>query len=497
MRLTDLTRDLVRLPDDRDPEISGLTADSRAVTAGSIFAALPGVKQDGRQFASAAAKAGAAAILTDAEGAARMAGLGLPILTADNPRRALALMAARLHGPQPRIVAAVTGTNGKTSTASFLRQIWAHTGHAAASLGTLGLEGPAGFDLSQAFGMTAPAMTTPDPVSLQVLLAALASRGINHTVMEASSHGLDQYRLDGVRVSAAAFTNITQDHLDYHGSMDRYLAAKLRLFTDLLAPGGQAVINADSPAFDQVAEASRKAGHAIIDFGLKGKALALADRHMTSDGQTLDLEVLGKRHTVVLPLVGAFQASNALAALGLAVATGIAADAAVAALAHLSGVRGRVERVVTLDNGASVFVDYAHTPDGLEKVLMALRPHAENRLVVVFGAGGDRDRTKRPLMGRVAAKLADEVIVTDDNPRSENPAAIRAEILVGCPDATEIGDRSNAIAEAMGGLEAGDLLVIAGKGHEQGQIVGSVVHPFDDAEVARSVALGLHTGARI
>ncbi len=467
-----------------DPEIAAITTDSRSVVPGSLFVALPGVKTDGRQFIAAAVAQGAVAILTDADGVARGRGYGVPLYSDPVPRRALALLAARFYGAQPKTVAAVTGTNGKTSTAAFTRQIWASANLKAASIGTLGIE--------SSDGLVSGSMTTPDPVALHIALSDLAKRGVDHVVMEASSHGLAQHRLDGVRVIAAAFTNLTQDHLDYHGTMADYLAAKLRLFEHILAPGGVAVINADIPEFTSVAEAARAGHHPIIDFGKAAGAIRLIERRPTVSGQVLVLDVLGRAREVDLPLVGGFQAMNALTALGLAIATGIEPDQALAALPRLTGVRGRLEHVATLKNCATVYVDYAHTPDGLEKVLDALRPHATHRLWVVFGAGGDRDRTKRPRMGEIAARYADQIIVTDDNPRSEEPAAIRAEILAACPDAREIGDRALAIAGAINELEAGDVLVIAGKGHEQGQMIAGVVHPFDDAVVARNAVAARH-----
>ena len=462
----------------RDPDIRSITADSRQVSPGTLFVALPGVAHDGRRFIAEAIGQGAVAILTDAAGAASHAEAAVPVLVDQNPRRRLALLAARFHSPQPKTVAAVTGTNGKTSTASFTRQIWADAGLKAASVGTLGIEAPD--------GLRPGAMTTPDPVALSRALAGLAAEGIDHAVLEASSHGLDQYRLDGVRIAAGAFTNLTQDHLDYHKTMAAYLAAKLRLFEHVLAPGGTAVLNADIPEFAEAAAVARGAGHPVLDFGVHATALRLVARSGTPMGQRLDLEILGRQRTIELPLVGTFQAMNALAALGLAIATGVDPDRATQALTRLTGVRGRVERVATLANGAAVFVDYAHTPDGLEKILTALRPHATGKLVVAFGAGGDRDPLKRPLMGAICARLADVQIVTDDNPRSEQPAAIRRAILAACPGAIEIGDRAQAIAHGIGLLQAGDVLVIAGKGHEQGQTVAGVVHPFDDAEIARA-----------
>ena len=464
-----------------NPEISGITADSRRVRPGALFVALPGARADGRGFVADAVARGAAAILTDRESARALAPLlAVPVFGDDNPRLRLALLAARFYGTQPKTVAAVTGTNGKTSTAVFTRQIWSAAGHRAASIGTLGVEGPD--------GLLAGSLTTPDPVDLHRILTDLARDGVDRAVMEASSHGLDQYRLDGVRITAAAFTNLTQDHLDYHGTMAAYFAAKSRLFEQLLAPGGVAVLNADVPEFSSLAATARGAGHPILDFGAEGRALRLVSRRATSTAQILELDVLGRHRIAELPLVGSFQAMNALAALGLAIATDIAPDQAIEALSHLAGVRGRVEKVAELANGAAVFVDYAHTPDGLDKVLTALRSHAANRLICVFGAGGDRDPSKRPTMGAIVADLADLAIVTDDNPRSEDPAAIRAAIRGACAQALEIGDRALAIETALGLAGAGDVVVIAGKGHEQGQTIAGVVHPFDDAAVARAVA---------
>ncbi len=469
------------------PEIAGLTADSRQIRPGYLFAALPGSRTDGRRFIADAAARGAAAILTDAATAAGEIGAahpGIVVIADPNPRRRLAQMAARFHAPQPATIAAVTGTNGKTSVAAFARQIWQGLGLAAASLGTLGIVGP---------GVDRPgSMTTPDPVTLHRELAALAARGIQHVALEASSHGLDQFRLDGLALTAAAFTNLTHDHLDYHGTMAAYGAAKLRLFDELLPAGATAVLNADAEAYPTFAEACRRRGLRTLAYGESSAAgLRILDRRAQSGGQRLDLDILGRRQAIALPLAGAFQAGNALAALGLVIACGAAAEAALARLPHLSGVPGRLERVAALANGAAIYVDYAHTPDALATVLGALRPHAAGRLLAVFGAGGDRDAAKRPLMGAVVGRLADAAIVTDDNPRSEDPAAIRAAIRAGCPGAREIGERAAAIRAAIAGLAAGDILVIAGKGHETGQIVGATVHPFDDRAVARALAAEL------
>ncbi len=464
-----------------DPEIVGLTADSRRVKPGFLFAALRGTARDGRGFAGDAIASGAVAILTDDPGA-----LGLDehvrgrvaIVADGNPQRRLALLAARFHGRQPRTIAAITGTNGKTSVAHFTREIWAATGCPAASLGTLGLVSPQ--------GRRPGALTTPDPVALHRDLAELAAAGIEHVAIEASSHGLAQFRLDGIAPSAASFTNLTRDHLDYHGDMATYRAAKERLFTELLAPGGGAILNADSPEFARLGALCRERAQRVIGYGAAAAAeLRVVERAPHAQGQRIAAELFGERHDFDLPLVGGFQAMNVLAALGLVVATGTALGPAVAALARLSGVPGRMQPVGASPAGASVFVDYAHTPDALATVLSALRPHAERRLCVVFGAGGDRDRGKRPLMGRVAADLADLVYVTDDNPRGEDPADIRRAILAAAPRAIEIGDRRDAIRAAIAGLRRGDILVIAGKGHETGQIIGAAVLPFDDAVVAR------------
>ena len=468
-------------------EIEGLSADSRQIAPGYLFAALPGSAADGRAFIDEAVAKGAVAVLGPAGTRLKNYGRPVALLTDENPRRRLALMAAQFYGRQPRLIAAVTGTNGKTSVADFTRQIWQHVGCKAASLGTLGLV--------PAHPAAPPALTTPDPVALQRCLAALAADGFDHLAMEASSHGLDQYRLDGVQVTAAAFTNLSRDHLDYHGSMDAYLGAKLRLFTDLLRDGGLAVINADVPEAEAIKTAVVERDVTVLSYGQAGHALRLAARTARPDGQALVLDVLGARHEVRLPLAGTFQASNVLAALGLAIATGSEPEAALAALPRLQGVRGRMELVARTPNGAAVYVDYAHTPDALETVLSALRPHTEGRLSVVFGCGGDRDPGKRPLMGDAAQRLADVAIVTDDNPRNEDPAAIRRQALAAAPGAREIGDREDAIAQAVEELGPGDILVVAGKGHETGQTVAGEVLPFDDRAVAQAAVAALSGGA--
>jgi UDP-N-acetylmuramoyl-L-alanyl-D-glutamate--2,6-diaminopimelate ligase len=470
-------------------EIAGLTADSRQVGPGDLFAAVPGTRLDGRAYIADAIARGAAAVLaphgTELPAEARRVAL----VTADNVRRSFALAAARFYARQPELVAAVTGTNGKTSVASFARQLWQGAGQRAASLGTLGLV-PA-----DAAADDPGKLTTPDPAALFRCLAQLADGGTRRLAIEASSHGLDQDRLAGLRVSAAAFTNLTQDHLDYHGTMDAYLAAKLRLFTDLLVDGGTAVVNLDSDYGDAVVRACRQRNLRIWTYGAAaGADLRLIERDLEPDAQRLTLDLFGDRRQVRLPLVGAFQASNALAALGLVLAGGLDLDSALAGLARLEGVPGRLQQVAQAPGGAPIFVDYAHTPDALETVLQALRPHAGRRLVCIFGCGGDRDREKRPQMGAIAARLAELPIVTDDNPRSEDPAAIRAQILAACPDAREVDDRRRAIEDAVADLGPGDLLLIAGKGHETGQIVGDQCLPFDDAEVARAAAANQEAG---
>lgn len=460
-------------------EIQGLTADSRQVEPGWLFAALPGTKADGRAFIAAAAAKGAVAVLAPEGTTTDLP--GLTVVTDPNPRRRFALAAAAFHGAQPATMAAVTGTNGKTSVANFARQLWERLGLPAAAIGTLGVIAR-GWD-------NKGGLTTPDPAELHRVLAALSRLGIDHGCMEASSHGLDQYRLDGVRLQAAAFTNLTRDHLDYHPDMESYLRAKLRLFAEVLPADGTAVVNADSDAAARVIQVAEGRGQRVLTFGRAGRELRLKDARPDHKGQLLDLEILGRAATIRLPLAGTFQAANALAALGLVIACGADPLKAAEALESLEGVPGRLQKVAERRTGAPVFVDYAHTPDALETVLSALKPHAANRLMVVFGCGGDRDPGKRPQMGAIAARLADYAIVTDDNPRSEEPAHIRRAILAACPSALEIGDRARAIRTAVGEMRQGDVLVVAGKGHETGQTVGATVLPFDDAlEAARAVA---------
>lgn len=466
--------------------VSGLAVDSRAVAAGNLFAALPGVKLDGLSFVAAAVAAGASAILVG-PGQNPAVPPHVAVIEADQPRLALAKFAARLYGRQPKIIAAVTGTTGKTSTTVFARQLWTLLGHRAASLGTIGLIGP-GIHYGES-------LTTPDPIKLHHLLAELADKDIDHLAMEASSHGLDQFRLDGVEVSAAAFTNLSRDHLDYHPTMAAYLQAKLRLFGELLPAGGAAVINADIAESDKIIALSKARHHRVITFGRQRGDIRLVDQQPLATGQQLALEVFGRRYDVTFSVAGLFQAQNLLAALGLVIGEGEEPAMAVAMIDRLTGVHGRIERVATTPSGAAVYVDYAHKPAGLEAVLSALRSHTAGRLVVVFGCGGDRDRGKRPEMGAIATRLADRVVVTDDNPRSEDPTAIRAEILAAAPGAIEIGDRADAIRTAMRDLEDGDLLVIAGKGHETYQIIGNKKFDFDDSDVARICAKDLARGA--
>jgi UDP-N-acetylmuramoyl-L-alanyl-D-glutamate--2,6-diaminopimelate ligase len=469
-------------------EIRGITADSRMVEPGWLFAALPGARADGRQFIADAVRRGAGAVLVPTDTTASTSDRPVAVIRDDNPRRRLALLAARFHGRQPSVIAAVTGTNGKTSTAEFARQLWHHLGRRAASMGTLGIVTDD--------RVIAGALTTPDPVELHRQLAELADQGIDHLAMEASSHGLDQFRLDGVRVMSAAFTNLGRDHLDYHPTMAAYLTAKQRLFEDLLIDGGTAVLNADVPEFKILAAICRCRGLRVLDYGNNAKEIRLERSAPTAAGQHLTISLFGRRHQIDFPLAGMFQAMNALAALGLIIGGGEDGEAALPGLGRLAGVRGRLERVALHPSGAAIYVDYAHKPGALETVLATLRPHAERRLVVVFGCGGDRDRGKRPQMGEIAERLADRVIVTDDNPRGENPAAIRREILAACKRATEIADRADAIRAAIAGLSQGDLLVIAGKGHETYQIVGDRTLPFDDAEVARAAVAEIAEAGR-
>lgn len=455
-----------------DLAVTGLALDSRKVEPGHVFAALPGVKTHGRDFVSMAEDKGAVAILGTPDIATRK-----PLIAVEDPREALAAMAARFYPGQPATIAAVTGTNGKSSTVEFLRQIWAASGRQAAALGTLGvtLEG----------GRTDVGYTTPDAIRLHRSLDDIAAKGVTYLAMEASSHGLKQRRMDGVHVSLAGFTNLTQDHLDYHPDFEDYFAAKMRLFDALLSRGAPAVVDVDTEWGVKVADRCRSLGHDVMTVGWGGRDLQLKEITPHPSAQDVRLSWKGAEHRVTLPLIGEFQTSNALLAAGLAIQSGVAADEAFAALGRLTGVPGRLELAATTKDGSPILVDYAHTPDGLDKLLRAARPHTRGRIILVFGAGGDRDPSKREKMGAVAQKLADDVIVTDDNPRSEDPARIRQAILKACPKASEIGDRSEAIYAAVEMLAPGDTLLIAGKGHETGQIVGDRVIAFDDRDAAR------------
>lgn len=473
----------------RDPVLTGLTVDSRAVQAGMLFAALPGVAVHGAAFVPQALAAGAAAVLTDAEGAKlaaeAMAGSDAALVVAEDPRAALAGAAALWFGAQPEVMVAVTGTNGKTSVATFARQIWMALGHSAINIGTTGVEG----------AWAAPSShTTPDSITLHRMLAQAAVAGVSHAAMEASSHGLHQRRLDGVRLAAAGFTNFTQDHLDYHGTMEAYFAAKMELFGRVLPPDGAAVVNMNDPHGAAVAEIARARGQRVLAVGHgAGCDLRILGQRYDATGQEVRFSWQGQPYQVRLGLIGGFQAENVALAAGLVIAAGEEAGTVFRALPDLAGVRGRMQLAATRANGAAVFVDYAHTPDAIATALRALRPHVMGRLVVVFGAGGDRDRTKRPLMGAAAVEHADVVFVTDDNPRSEEPEAIRAEILQACPDANEVGDRAEAILRGVDALGAGDALLIAGKGHETGQTIKGQVFPFDDVEQA-SIAVAALDG---
>jgi len=457
--------------------ITGLTADSRRVRPGFLFAALPGSKENGSSYIDDALMHGASIVLAQT-GTKLPDGAKARLIESDNPRRALAQMAARFYNLQPDVIAAVTGTSGKTSTALFTQQLWMLFGISqCASIGTLGVRAPG--------LIRSGSLTTPDTVSLHAELADLAAAGVTHLVMEASSHGLDQYRLDGVHVSAAGYTNLSRDHLDYHTDMETYFMAKARLFTDVLARNGVAVLNADDEYFERLSDICTKSGHKVFSYGENGKDIRILERTLRPIGQFLRLSVSGQVFEVLMPLVGQFQVMNALCALGLVLAGDGDAQSIVPLLGRLHGVPGRLQLVAGHPTGAAVYVDYAHKPAAVEAVLNTLRPHTEGRLICVLGCGGDRDAGKRPIMGRIASGLSDLVIITDDNPRSEDPAAIRAAMKEGAPDATEIPGRREAIEYAIDKLQKGDVLVIAGKGHEQGQIIGDTVEPFDDVQVAR------------
>jgi UDP-N-acetylmuramoyl-L-alanyl-D-glutamate--2,6-diaminopimelate ligase len=473
----------------REAVVTGIATDSRQVKPGNLFAALPGATSHGGDFIQYALRMGASAILTDREGEriarAELAAAGAALVVVEDPRQALSMAAALWFGRQPATVVAVTGTNGKTSVATFTRQIWTELGLQAANIGTTGVEG----------AFTAPSPhTTPEPVTLHRLLSDMAAAGITHCAMEASSHGLDQRRLDGVQLKAAAFTNFTQDHLDYHQTFEAYFAAKAGLFDRVLPEDGTAVIHMHDPKGAALAAMARARGQRILAVGRAPEDdLCILGQRYDATGQDLRFSWRGQARMTRLHLIGGFQAANVLVAAGLAIGAGEDPEAVFAVLPRLTTVRGRMQLAATRDNGAAVFVDYAHTPDAVATALKALRPHVMGRIVAVIGAGGDRDRTKRPLMGAAAAKHADVVYVTDDNPRTEDPASIRAAVLEGCPEANEVGDRAEAILRGVDALGPGDALLIAGKGHESGQIIGTDIYPFDDAEQA-SVAVAALDG---
>ena len=472
-----------------DVPITGLAVDSGAVAPGFLFAALPGTRTHGARFVPEALRRGAAAVLTDAAGAELAApaldGSGAALVLSDDPHQTLAFTAALWFGAQPGTIVAVTGTNGKTSVTQFLRQIWVALGRQAVNLGTTGVAGV----------WTAPlAHTTPDPITLHRVLAAAARAGVTHVAMEASSHGLAQRRLDAVQICAAGFTNLTQDHLDYHGTLAAYFAAKARLFRDVLPEEGVAVVNIDDPKGVEMRAVAAARGQSVVTVGRGVGDLTLLGQRFDATGQDLRFAYRGEPQMARLNLIGGFQADNVLLASALAIAAGEAPQRVFDALSQLSTVRGRMQLAATRRNGAAVYVDYAHTPDAVATALAALRPHVMGRLVAIIGAGGDRDRTKRPLMGQAARDNADLVIVTDDNPRSEDPAAIRAAVLAGAPGAVEVADRAEAILRGIDALAAGDALLIAGKGHETGQIVGDDVLPFDDAEQASMAVSALDEG---
>jgi UDP-N-acetylmuramoyl-L-alanyl-D-glutamate--2,6-diaminopimelate ligase len=467
-------RDLAGI--DSDSRVTGFAIDHRKVAPGTVFGAFQGTMLNGEDFIPQAVNAGALAVVARpqarVEGAAHIA--------AGEPRREFAKLAAKFFRPFPETVVAVTGTNGKTSNVELTRQLWRMAGHHAASIGTLGV--------TTADDRTTTGLTTPDIVTFLSNMAGLAREGVTHAAFEASSHGLAQYRTEGLPVRAAAFTNFSRDHLDYHVTMEAYFEAKMRLFDEVVEPDGAAVIWTDDPKSDEVVKRAEARGLRLLTVGARGETLRLVERAPTQLGQRLTIEADGKRQQVDLPLIGAYQAANALTAAGLVLATGGDLRQTLANLSRVQPVRGRLERAVITRAGAPVYVDYAHTPDAIEAAIAALRPHAKGRLIIVFGAGGDRDVGKRAEMGAVAARLADLALVTDDNPRSEDPAAIRRDILRGALDARELPGRREAIAAAIAEAGADDIILLAGKGHEQGQIVGDRVLPFDDVAVARECA---------
>jgi len=459
-----------------DSEVTGFALDHRKVAPGNIFGAFRGRRFNGEDFIAEAVRRGAAGVVARPEASVE----GVPHLAADEPRKLFAELAARYFAPYPDTIVAVTGTNGKTSTVEMTRQLWRMAGHRSASIGTLGV--------TTADDQVTTGLTTPDIVTFLSNMAGMERMGISHVAYEASSHGLDQYRAEGVPVKAAAFTNFSRDHLDYHSSMDAYFAAKMRLFDEVVAADGTAVVWTGDPKSGEVIEHVRRRGLKMVTVGPEAETIELVSRQSTPLGQTLVLRHDGKEHKLALPLIGAYQAANVLTAAGLVLATGGNWATTLSGMARVAPVRGRLERAVISRAGAPVYVDYAHTPDAIEAAIEALRPHVEGRLITVLGAGGDRDHGKRPQMGAVAARLSDVVIVTDDNPRTEDPATIRCAVLVGAPDAIEIGDRRSAIVEAIAMAGAGDIVLVAGKGHEQGQIIGDRVLPFDDVTVARECA---------
>ncbi len=459
-----------------ETRITGLVIDDRKVAQGTIFGAFPGSQFNGEDFIDKAIASGAVAIVARAE--ARVEGAFH--IVSDNPRKRFAELAAQYYQPFPSTLAAVTGTNGKTSTVELARQLWRIMGLHSASIGTLGI--------TTADEQVVTGLTTPDVATFLSNLAGLNREGVSHVAFEASSHGLDQYRVGGIKVKAAAFTNLSRDHLDYHGTMEDYFAAKMRIFSELLATDGIAVIWADDDWSDQVIAFAEGQNRDILTVGCKGDGIKLIERTISHLGQTLIVEARGETHKITLPLIGAYQVANALTAAGLVIACGADMSETLAALGRVQGVKGRLERAVITKKGAPVYVDYAHTPDALEAAIAALRPHCEGRIILVFGAGGDRDTGKRPLMGEVAARDADVAIITDDNPRSEDPSSIRAAISAAAPNALNIGDRRAAIAAAVAEAKSGDIILIAGKGHETGQDVKGIKLPFSDVEVAREVA---------
>ncbi|XUY25898.1 UDP-N-acetylmuramoyl-L-alanyl-D-glutamate--2,6-diaminopimelate ligase [Agrobacterium sp. rho-8.1] len=459
-------------------DITGITADSRKAQPGSLFVAVAGTKADGGTYVQDAVAKGAIAVVSS-----NAIHADVPVLVVSDPRLYLSLSAARFFGKQPETMIAVTGTAGKTSVASFIRQIWTFAGHAAAQIGTTGVIAPG----REEYG----SLTTPDPVSLHALLADLASEGVTHAAMEASSHGLDQRRLDGVKLKAAGFTNLGRDHMDYHPTIEDYMAAKMRLFDTLLPKGSAAVIFSDDAWSESAVKAATDAGHDVRTVGRKGDYLTLKRVEHFRHKQMIEVHHQGKIYEVDIPLAGDFQVANALVAAGLAISTGVEPSVALKALEKLVGAAGRLELIGQTKNGALAYVDYAHKPDALENVLTSVRPFTSGRIITVFGCGGDRDKGKRPIMGEVATRLSDIVIVTDDNPRSEEPQTIRAEIMAAASGALEIADRAEAISHAVSLLGSGDTLIVAGKGHEEGQIVGGVTLPFSDHEQVRTALEGL------